>query len=75
MVLTRDKRIRYRPLERLALQAAGVKAFVFTGGNVTLGDTATLLAAAIPAIQNICVRERGPFIYHLGRTGRPRRMG
>ena len=38
IVLTRDKRIRYRQLERLALQKAGVRAFVFTGGNVTIED-------------------------------------
>ena len=26
------------------------------------------------AIGEICHRERGPFIYHIGRAGRPRRM-
>jgi hypothetical protein len=31
VVLTRDKRIRYRRLERLALESARVRAFVFTG--------------------------------------------
>jgi hypothetical protein len=75
VVLTRDKRIRYRRLERLALHTAGVRAFVFTGGNVTLADTAALLAAALPAMRDICARESGPFIYHLGRGGKPRRMG
>jgi hypothetical protein len=74
VVLTRDKRIRYRRLERLALQAAGVRAFVFTGGNVTLADTAASLAAAIPAIAEISAREPGACIYHIGRTGKPRRM-
>jgi hypothetical protein len=73
-VLTRDKRIRYRRLEKFALQAAGVRAFVFTGGNVTLADTATALASAIPAIAEISIREAGPCIYHIGRTGKPRRM-
>ena len=73
-MLTRDKRIRYRRLERLALQAAGVRAFVFTGGNVTLADTAAALASAIPAIAEISTREPGPCIYHIGRTGKPRRM-
>jgi hypothetical protein len=68
--LTRDKRIRYRRLERLALQAAGVRAFVFTGGNVTLADTAAILAGALADIQAVCDRERGPFIYHLGRAGK-----
>lgn len=74
VVLTRDKRIRYRQLERLALQAAGVRAFVFTGGNVTLGETGDILARAYPDIADISGRERGPFIFHLGRAGKPRRM-
>ena len=74
IVLTRDKRIRYRRLERLALQMAGVRAFVFTGGNVTLADTAAALVAALAAIADICAAEAPPFIYHLGRTGKPRRM-
>lgn len=74
VVLTRDKRIRYRRLERLVLQAAGVRAFVFTGGNVTLSETAAILAEAVPAIRQVCEREAPPFIYHLGRAGKPRRM-
>jgi hypothetical protein len=74
IVFTRDKRIRYRRLERLALQAAGVRAFVFTGGNVSLADTAVILAGALPAIRAICQREAGPFIYHLGRAGKPKQM-
>jgi hypothetical protein len=74
VVLTRDKRIRYRRLERLALQVAGVRAFVFTGGNVTLADTAAILVGALPAVREICAREPGPFIYHVGRAGKPRRM-
>lgn len=74
VVLTRDKRIRYRQLERLALQAASVRAFVFTGGNVTLGETAAILARALPRIAKICASGVGPFVYHLGSSGRPRRM-
>jgi len=74
VVLTRDKRIRYRRLERLALQSAGVRAFVFTGGNVTLADTATTLAGAMPAIQGVCASKEGPFICHIGRTGKVRPM-
>jgi hypothetical protein len=74
VVLTRDKRIRYRTLERLALMAAGVRAFVFTGGNVTLGETAAVLARSVPRIRALCSREPGPFIYHFGVSGRPRRM-
>lgn len=74
VVLTRDKRIRYRQLERQALESAGVRAFVFIGGNVTLSDTAAILARTYTAIADICKREPGPFLYHVGRGGKPRRM-
>ena len=74
VVLTRDKRIRYRRLERLALQAAQVRAFVFIGGNVTLSETASILAGAVPRIRRICAQEPGPFIFHIGVAGKPRRM-
>jgi len=73
VVLTRDKRIRYRPLERLALQAANVRAFVFTGGNMTVKDTGDVLARAIAAIRRLC-RQPGPFIFHIGRAGKPTRV-
>jgi len=74
IVLTRDKRIRYRQLERLALRAAKVRAFVFTGGNVTSKDTGAILAGALRRMTNIARADPGPFIYHIGRTGKPVRM-
>jgi hypothetical protein len=74
IVLTRDKRIRYRQLERLALTAARVRAFVFTGGNVTIKDTGMILVRALPRIRKICETHAGPFIYHIGRAGKPIRM-
>jgi hypothetical protein len=74
IVLTRDKRIRYRQLERLALQAAKVRAFVFTGGNVTVKDTAAILVKALPRMSKMARTDAGPFICHLGRSGMPRRM-
>ena len=74
IVLTRDKRIRYRQLERRALQAAKVRAFVFTGGNVTVKDTAGILVQALRRMSRIAQSDPGPFIYHLGVSGKPRRM-
>lgn len=74
VVLTRDKRIRYRQLERLALQAAKVRAFVFTGGNVTGKDTGIILANALGRMERIARADLGPFIYHLGISGKPIRM-
>lgn len=75
VVLTRDKRIRYRMLERMALESARVRAFVFTGGNVTGRETGEILVRALPKIERIARSDPGPFIYHLGRAGRPIRMG
>ena len=74
IVLTRDKRIRYRQLERLALKEARVRAFVFTGGNVTVKDTGAILARALRRIERICRANAGPFIYHIGRAGNPIKM-
>jgi len=74
IVLTRDKRIRYRVLERTALHEAGVKAFVFTGGNVSLKDTVQILVGALGRIGKIARTEPAPFIYHVGASGRPKRM-
>lgn len=74
IVLTRDQRIRYRQLELVALTEARVRAFVFTGGNVTLGDTAAILVNALPRMTRISRSDPGPFVYHLGRAGRPTRM-
>jgi hypothetical protein len=74
VVLTRDKRIRYRQTERLALQAAKVRAFVFTGGNVTAKDTGALLTRALDRIQRISGDNLGPFIYHIGKSSKPVKM-
>ncbi len=74
IVRTRDKRIRYRQLERLALQAAKVRAFVFTGGNVTSKDTGAILAGALERMAAIARADPGPFIYHIGKAGKPIRM-
>lgn len=74
VVLTRDQRIRYRYLERLALQTARVRAFVFTGGNVTGSETGAILAGALNRLTRIAQADPGPFIYHIGRSGRPVRM-
>ena len=74
VVLSRDKRIRYRQLELLALQEARVRAFVFTGGNVTMKETAAILSGAVPRLTRIARAEKGPFIFHIGRAGKPTKM-
>lgn len=74
VVLTRDQRIRYRQLERISLEAAKVRAFVFTGGNVRMADTAAILVHALPAIERIARRELPPFIYNITKAGKLNRV-
>ena len=74
IVLTRDKRTRYRQLERKSLEEAGVRAFVFIGGNVTIKDTASTLVSALPRILKISETNPGSFIYHIGLAGKPVKM-
>jgi len=74
IVLTRDKRIRYRYLERLALKNARVRAFVFIGGNVTAQETGAILSGAIGRMTSLAASDAGPFIYHIGKAGKPVRM-
>jgi len=69
IVFTRDKRIRYRALERESLLEAEVRAFVFIGGNMTSAETAAALAKAWPTVARIAASEPPPFIYHIGRSG------
>jgi len=67
-VLTRDKYIRRRVLEREALQAHRVGAFAFTGGQATGGETADVVGRLLPKMVNIGVSEPRPFIYTFGLT-------
>jgi tRNA G37 N-methylase TrmD len=58
----RDKRIRYRPLEYLALREAGVGAFVFTGGTVTASETAGVVVRILTKFVNMAASEPRPFL-------------
>jgi len=62
LVLTKDKRIRYRENERRALQRAGVAAFVFVGKNLTGAEIAKALVAALPRMLRTAQRTPRPFI-------------
>jgi PIN like domain len=65
VVLTKDERIRYRPLELKALESAGLRAFIMICGNTRGIETAAILLKAIPKILNLVANEAGPFIYYV----------
>jgi predicted nuclease of predicted toxin-antitoxin system len=67
IVLIKDNRIRYRPQERAALEAAGVQAFVLTNANMTGEEQAYLLRTHAGRIERFCTEHSGPFVvgvYH-----------
>jgi predicted nuclease of predicted toxin-antitoxin system len=65
VVLTNDKRIRYRQNERGALAAAGVKAFVLTSGNLSSQDAADAWVRRLDEIRRVAESRPGPFIAHV----------
>jgi hypothetical protein len=66
LVLMRDQRVRYRELEKHALNQAGAGAFVFTGGQATAGDTANIVCRLLRKFANINRSERKPFLFSFG---------
>jgi len=62
LVLTKDKRIRYRQIERRALERAGVGAFVFTGKDLTGEEMAQAIVKALPKILRFARKTPRPFI-------------
>jgi hypothetical protein len=69
LVLTRDKRIRHRTLEKQALRAAGVGVFAFTAGQATAEETALVIVPLLKKMVNISVSEPKPFLYTFGFAG------
>lgn len=73
-MLLRDKNIRRRHLERQALIAAGLAAFVCTAGEATAMETATATLACLRKMVNIGTSEPRPFIYVFGLSGVLRKL-
>jgi predicted nuclease of predicted toxin-antitoxin system len=70
VVLTKDARIRYREIERMALMNARVRAFVLTAKNLQGSEMANIFVTALPTIQRFAIRHAPPFIATITRGGR-----
>jgi hypothetical protein len=68
VVLMKDERIRYRPAERGALVAHGVRAFCLTSGNLRAAEMAQLYIAVLDKLAVACA-ESGPFLCVVSRSG------
>jgi predicted nuclease of predicted toxin-antitoxin system len=69
IVLTKDKAIRYRAIEREALLNAGIRAFFFMSGNVPFEQMAEIVAGALPRIQRFVEKHKPPFIAGIYKDG------
>ena len=71
IVITRDKRIRYRPVERQRWIGHGVRGFVLTtAGNLRVDEQMALLAARWGAIEHfVRVHSSGPWMCSITRSG------
>ena len=62
VVLTNDRRIRYRRIELTALLSSGVRAFAFTRGNLSGEGMGSIFLNALPRVRRFLRKKKGPFI-------------
>jgi len=70
VVLTKDQRIRYRPLELEALQTSRARVFVLIAGNLKGEEIAAIFVHAVPNILRILRSHKGPFVARIAKDGR-----
>lgn len=68
MLLSKDTRLRKRPLELAALVNNNVRAFYITAGELTGREIAALLVKVMPRMLRMC-KARPPFIARITRMG------
>lgn len=71
VVITRDTRIRYRPVERMEWVAAAVRGFVLTAaGNLRIAEQLELIESNLVSMEEIVRRHPdGPWMYAITRRG------
>ena len=69
VVLTKDQRLRYRPLEIAALKASRARVFVLVAGNLRGSEIAAVFVAALPAMFRILRGREGPFVARVTKRG------
>ncbi len=68
-VITKDDRIRYRPLERMALINSGVGAFIVTCKGLNGQQIADLIIPKLSSMYKLIERSTRPFIAKITRDG------
>jgi predicted nuclease of predicted toxin-antitoxin system len=68
VVLTKDQRLRYRPLEVAALLTSNARVFVLTAGNLRGSEIADVFIATLPKICRMLNSHRGPFLARVSQS-------
>jgi hypothetical protein len=69
VILTKDKRIRRRPIEKQALLASGARAFVLTSGSLRGEEMADLFVKHLRRMERVARNTKPPFVAAVTRTG------
>lgn len=69
VLITKDQNIRRNPLERAAYEAAALRGFVLTGGNLSGPDVAALLLRSLPGMVRRVAGRSGPLMFSISRGG------
>lgn len=69
VVLTKDQRLRYRPLEKAALYESGARVFILVAGNLRGAEIASVFVRALPELKKVLTRREGPFVARVSKSG------
>jgi hypothetical protein len=69
VLLTEDRRIRYRAREREAYVESRLRVFVLATGNLTTARKVDVILKAEVGIRGVLSTETGPFIYRIAKDG------
>lgn len=69
IVLTKDKRIRFRSSERRALVNSGARMFVLVSGNARGEELASWIRRHLARMLDLALHEPAPFIAAVNRSG------
>ena len=70
VVLTKDQKLRYRPLEISALRESKARVFVLNAGNLRGQEIAEAFVLSMRRICSLLRTRPGPFLAYVSRSGR-----
>jgi hypothetical protein len=68
-ILSKDKALRYNPLEKKLIILHKLKVFGFSSGNISGEKMATLLRRWLPRMEQMAIKREGPFVASITESG------